>query len=1398
MAMNFNTGPYFDDFDPENHFYRVLFKPGYAVQARELNQLQSILQHQVSSVGKHLFKKNAMVIPGGIALHTTADIVSISGVEDPSTLVGQTITNAGAFDPTDDSTLDGYITAVVLASRDATDTAPPAIYVKYFKTQTDGRGVFVQSEALKTVNPSGSVTSFSVDSTIGATIGKVASLNEGTFFTKDIFVDASSQSVIVEVDGSNVTNCTLGLSVTESVVTSDEDESLLDNANGSPNQYAPGADRYKIELTLVRLDANSTIDDDNFIKMMQIENDTITYINNKTEYAELMKTLARRTYDANGNFIVRGLETSISDAPDSDYIWATVSRGKCYLGGYEYEQLNNVPVAITKARDEAHQVTAPPVASYTTGLPYFFVAGADQLKEIPSTNSLVQFLDAAPDTVGVSVIGYGVVKDLQYAFGSPGVDDIYRMYFEDVTLEKGYSIDNIGGIKLPVAAQGAPVLHEMRIYNIVGTFTPGNNIVDATGGTDTGLIYAVFDDYLYAIKDTLNAIPTSDVVLDSTTSASAARRSTFITSYDTSFVPMIEVDAVPIKTMYTDQGIAGFQNTTSYSVVRRDQFNVTTAGSYSFVDSPLTGSDIFEDFSTSDYFAYIVGTETFVELTSNNITIAGDGKSYTLDVGAGSPMLNNTVYVYATVNRENVQEADKVLNSETAGYVIPTPSASWMPLLYQDVVSLDKVVEGRVVNVTNAVWAGGTATLSLEYTKADGAANYYHNVNDVVVIRGVNSVNNATAAYDAGFNGKFTLASVGAASESAPDSDNIVTVTLDVTYALAADPGAYNTSDSTISLEPDPTSDLDITSRYELDSGVTAYAIGTGMIKLRKGVTAPRGQISVLYSYYTMQTGGYVSVDSYGDYTSDLGYIGEIPDVVDNLGNTIDTRRYLDFRTRTSHYFFKNIASIVSGTNKIILKDLNLSGRGGHLEGKYVVGPSHLGGGYIPVGGVTYNDATGNTEILLNDPNNIGNALNATADYNGIYYIGLFGTDLNLVDTSAEGMTFALPRENSRMTYQYTKFTKKNVLLYIDRQTDDLTIKYMELDSLGDAYKYRRDEFKLPLVYLEMKPYTLDISDVTPFRFENPVYHMLDIHNLKNRIDRNEYYSSLALSGLDAALIAGAEELTTASYGFWNENFADPSVQDYSSPDFACTVYDKSYASPGVVTSTVNLQLDTSLNTSTWAQTGTTVTLPYTETVAFSNTRASRSNNLNPFNTVQWEGKMTLSPSVDNWIDTTTPMVASVSTSTAPVMNEVAPVPVIPTPVVPTAPAVLLPAPPVEEIVVEVNVIKAAWGPDTAGGRHSITFEWKTSTGRTGRVNTDHHLSKALKEIEIVQKSKNELKFDNNGRTKVHKHTLGKSGTDGTYAKSLINRSYNDEDVKAYLNAGRQFDQKSPSEWRKK
>ena len=72
ISTDLNVDPYYDDFNESKNFHRILFRPGLAVQARELTQIQSILQHAIrsgaNSCGKHRLQVRQArheALPGG-------------------------------------------------------------------------------------------------------------------------------------------------------------------------------------------------------------------------------------------------------------------------------------------------------------------------------------------------------------------------------------------------------------------------------------------------------------------------------------------------------------------------------------------------------------------------------------------------------------------------------------------------------------------------------------------------------------------------------------------------------------------------------------------------------------------------------------------------------------------------------------------------------------------------------------------------------------------------------------------------------------------------------------------------------------------------------------------------------------------------------------------------------------------------------------------------------------------------------------------------------------------------------------------------------------------------------------------------------------------------------------
>ena len=82
QKTNINAAPYFDDFDARKNFYKVLFRPGYSIQSRELTTLQSVLQNQIESIGKYSFKQGQQVVPGEVGLNKRLDYVKLSSISE--------------------------------------------------------------------------------------------------------------------------------------------------------------------------------------------------------------------------------------------------------------------------------------------------------------------------------------------------------------------------------------------------------------------------------------------------------------------------------------------------------------------------------------------------------------------------------------------------------------------------------------------------------------------------------------------------------------------------------------------------------------------------------------------------------------------------------------------------------------------------------------------------------------------------------------------------------------------------------------------------------------------------------------------------------------------------------------------------------------------------------------------------------------------------------------------------------------------------------------------------------------------------------------------------------------------------------------------------------------------
>ena len=293
MAIDFNISPYFDDYDESKLFQRILFKPGYAVQARELTQLQTILQNQVTRLGNHMFSDGDMVIPGGVHHDNKYHYVKVdasytdgaSTVFDAETYTADQLIGATIAGST--STVAG----IVVGFETSVGSDPVTLFVKYNSSGSIGTSKsFANAEELIT-ELNGVTLRFKSNAANATGTGSAVSVEQGVYFVRGQFALVQSSTVILEKYSPSASN-KVGFTVTESAVSATTDTSLNDNASGGYSNYnAPGADRYKLELTLAKHAETAVIASD-FVELMVVRAGKVTKLKEPSKVNSYIKFLA--------------------------------------------------------------------------------------------------------------------------------------------------------------------------------------------------------------------------------------------------------------------------------------------------------------------------------------------------------------------------------------------------------------------------------------------------------------------------------------------------------------------------------------------------------------------------------------------------------------------------------------------------------------------------------------------------------------------------------------------------------------------------------------------------------------------------------------------------------------------------------------------------------------------------------------------------------------------------------------------------------------------------------------------------------------------------------------------------------------------------------------------------
>ena len=1281
QETNLNVSPYFDDFDKNKNFYKVLFKPGSPVQARELSTLQSILQNQIEQFGTHFFKEGSKVIPGNLSYDNNFTCVQIEdaflGIPVSlytDQLVGLRITGARSG-----------VTATIkkILSKEDSDRGNLTLYIKYEKSGEDfttekfddGESLSANKDIVYGVSVIAANEPFANTLAFGATAtGSAMSIGEGVYFIRGTFAQVQSETLILDQYG-GTPSYRIGFDVQEDFIGAGEDPSLNDNASGFTNFAAPGADRLQINISLMKKGLDDT-NDQNFIEIARVQGGELQTFVKDTQYNLLNDRLAKRTYEESGDYYVKPFElfakeslndsignkgiysseqkTNQGNIPSKDLMVMQISPGKAYVKGYSVEKIATSFIDVPKPRTT--KTVEQEAVAYETGDPLFVnnVFGSPSLGI--GTTATVSLLDKRRGGGG-SEIGLARLYDFKAQSGSfvnSSTQFETRLFdiktFTDVKVSTAITSlttsDHIKGTRSGatgfVRASGTNIT-DFSLTDVSGKFVKDESIL--INGVQNGRVITKVDSFGFNdVKSMKSAVGVStfeaDILLNDGSKLTNLISGNLRISNTSGNAGVITASGANFS------GIITANNIVSYSVPGETlpRFNritgVSTDGSQINVVGVASVTDVCNGGVLDGLIAGSLDTnDLFLRKTSFKIS----------ENSLLTPVRHNNIESL-DVTTTTVQLRKQYSDITVAGNQFTSPNAG-ADLFFQpfdeeryfisyDDGSVEPLKESQV-----EISADKKTVTFVALSKATGKANLFATVLKSKVKNKLKKLNESNVINIS----RSTLASSGIGTNSLNDGltfnrvfgtrvqDRKISLNVPDACQLL---GVFESNDSgdadlpslTLTAYSGPSgnnSDLIVGEKITgLDSNAVALVVEKpnvttlGIVFLNQNIfnvgETVKAERSGVTAILTATTSG------------DLNITNEF------VLHTNQKPTYYDFS------FIERKKGFGSPTNrlKIVFKNFFVTSDD---SGDFFTASSY---------------PTDSLELIPID-RGYGQSVNDLIDIRPRVAEYSTGSTVSPFDFASRSFSSGtnvpdplVPDETLVVTYNYYQGRKDRLFLdktgnfaYVQGVPSDLP---KEPQSIGDAIEVAK---------VSMPPFVDNVSEVKIIRTNHKRFTMSDIGRLEKRLDSVEYYTRLSLLETDTAnlTITDANGLNRFKSGFFVDNFKKHNAHQIAHPDFSASTDAKNgYLRPGHYTTcidlvvgsrsfigigtTANPTLDlnhiTDVDGENIKKSGRLLTLDYTETEMLKQIYASRVENVNPFLIVYYSGDMEISPDSDIWMDT--------------------------------------------------------------------------------------------------------------------------------------------------------------------
>jgi len=1146
MALNFNVDPYYDDFDDAKNFHRILFKPGKAVQARELTQAQTILQDQITKFANNIFKENSPVTGGQLTTNFNCFYIKL-----------QSTYNGATIDVTDFNGLlltnsIGTIRAKVIAVAQATGTSgqgdPPTLIVVY-KSGTH----FTDNDIIYDVNSTKACQAITNNSTGQSSVVSIA---KGVFYVLGNFVQIEPITIILSKYDSTPSR-RVGLEITETIYDYANDASLLDPAVGASNYQAPGADRYVISLELTSKPLYFG-DDQFFIELLRIEDGNVFKMIDGSVYATIDDYFAKRDYETNGDYIVNDFTvTPKVDPDDEDKYIMGVGKGLAYVHGYRVENPSPINISSNRARTIDSKINDTTIINYGS---YFIVSnvhGANSKTFDVTTANTIDLHCVSPNNVytanattyNSTLVARGYIRGLDYQ-SAPSANANTHIFKAMV-----YDLQNQALTGTVVSATSTTIVLPATnglTSSIDGAYA--NVDISITAGTDAGETRTI----------TSYVGSTRTATVNKAWSVTPDNTSTFVMNFDTTDTEsMLQI------------------NTSNYTIYGKAKIDDTGK------ETGLSSGDAIFVNPNKPELIYPIGLRyvsgisrayytSFIEVRGVTFSVSGSTLSGVVDLSS----YNNKIAHIGTAGQNLT--SDLILENFT---IIVTNAQSNSKFAAGDIVNW--TVSPRTIGINNNLSVATLQTTTSDLTaftatillKVDvpvatdsGAILKIKNLvtaNANTVVTSGTQVNTYTYVDDGVISsGQVYIQAAGVAAPGTKQSLYLSDVKRIIkiidTKASGTVPLTSMYTNST----------YDVTNNYVFDNGQRDGYYGHASITLKPGAPKPLGNLLVYLDYYKHSGGdGYFSQTSYISSNLPEQY-REIGDYTSKNGTTYSLRDCLDFR------------------------------------------PSRQ---------------------------------NAQSDFVFRYS--------NPSDTIRFGILLPVDSTNFICDYQYYLGRKDKLVL-----TKDRSLQIVEGSPSINPILPNEPDSSLTIANITHNPYTGYVTTEAPIgklpdlsidKVQHRRYTMADIAGLDTRINRVEYYTSLNSleQNANSLQISDAYGLNRFKNGIMVDDFSGFSASDSGITDYNANINRRTRqltAGQNVNNFPLkNLAMVYNMNSPTTSSISglnysvsregsvNYFTLPYTTTNLVAQKLASRTTNVNPFNTPFAKGSLSLTPNMDNWVDTT-------------------------------------------------------------------------------------------------------------------------------------------------------------------